>query len=620
MEKFFTLILALATSVGTMFAGSGTCGENLTWTLSEDSTLTISGKGAMTNYGWDSNLQQSVYAPWYSIRDSIKSVVINSGVTSIGNDAFSECDSLASVSLPNTVTKIGKSAFYSCASLKTIVFPNSLTTIGRMAFMDSGLTSVTLPNSVTSVGSQAFDYCKNLTEPIYNDYLFARLPRKYEGEYTVKDGIKVICDVAFCDCSKLTGVKFPESLIEIGSCAFEGCGNLQSVTIPKNVETIGVIAFMTIVYDYMNREMKCNLTAINVDSDNQYYASVNGVLYDKNIKTLIQYPLGKKNYVFNLPNTVDSISGYACYGALFSELNLPNSLKIIDRMAFLGCNNLSKLTIPNSVEKIYPVAFEGCINLTELTIGSGIQYIGGGAFTLDSAKCKSVVCLAEKVPSTVCNDCSELPVEGSNADIISVQTVTHNEWGDSYKEIDQGNLKIFVPTASLSAYQNDDMWGRYHIIPISAEQTETTDVTITASENSVNIVWPSISGAASYELVIKDKSGKVVCTLIFDAQGQLTSIAFNAPGRRSPNQTQTAGFSFTVTGLENNTSYDLTITAKNGSGTTLDQKTTSFTTGTNAIDQITNDQSQTSNKSIRNGHLYILRDGKTYTVQGQEIK
>ncbi len=618
MRKFIILLL-LVTSVGTMFAGSGTCGENLTWTLSEDSTLTISGQGAMTNYGWDDNLQQSVYAPWYSIKDSIKSVVINTGVTSIGNDAFYDCDSLVSVSLPNTVTKIGMSAFDGCASLKTIVFPNSLTTIGKMAFMDSGLTSVTLPNSVTSVGSQAFDYCKNLTEPIYNDYLFARLPSGFKGEYSIKEGIKVICDLAFHGCSKLTGVNFPESLIEIGYHAFAECGYLERVTIPKNVKTIADIAFFTTTYDKNTNGDVCELTAINVDSDNPYYASVNGVLYDKNIKTLVQYPLGKKNYVFTVPNTVDSIGMYACYGALFSELNLPNSLKVIHLCAFTACRKLTKLIIPNSVEKIYPGAFQSCLYLTELTIGSGIQYIGGVAFTLDIAKCKSVVCLAEKVPSTVCNDCSEL---GTTIDdeIIVVGNVTHSDKGDSFNYISPDNLKICVPAASVTAYQNDDMWGRYIIKSISAENTETTDVTITASENSVNVVWPSVNGAASYELVIKDKSGKVVCTLIFDAQGQLMSIAFNAPGRRSPSQTQTAGFSFTVTGLENNTSYDLTITAKNGSGTTLDQKTTSFTTGTNAIDQITNDQSQMSNKIIHNGQLLIEHNGHLFNAHGARVK
>ena len=113
---------------------SGTCGDNLTWTLDSEGTLTISGTGAMTDYINDSK------APWYSSCSSIKSAIIESGVTTIGESAFFDCSRLTSVTIPDSVTTIGERAFFRCYSL----------------------TSVTIPDSVTSIGSGRFDYCSSV--------------------------------------------------------------------------------------------------------------------------------------------------------------------------------------------------------------------------------------------------------------------------------------------------------------------------------------------------------------------------------------------------------------------------------------------------------------------------
>ena len=103
-------------------------------------------------------------------------------------------------------------------------------------------------------------------------------------------------------------------------------------------------------------------------------------------------------------------------------------------------------------------------------------------------------------------------------------------------------------------------------------------------------------------------------------KSQLQSIAFNAPGRNAAQQTQSTGFAFTVTGLDSGTAYDLTITAKNGGGSTLDTKTVSFTTeSAQGINLITNDKWEMTNKILRDGQVLILRGDKTYTVTGQEI-
>lgn len=153
--KLFALFFVLAASIGSMFAESGTCGQNLTWNLS-NGVLTISGTGAMNDYYWNTY-------PWYNQRKMITTVIINNGVTYIGRCAFEDCISLTSVTIPNSVTSIGISAFNGCSGLTSVTIPNSVTSIKDHAFSRcNGLTSVIIPNSVTSLGSFAFSSCRKL--------------------------------------------------------------------------------------------------------------------------------------------------------------------------------------------------------------------------------------------------------------------------------------------------------------------------------------------------------------------------------------------------------------------------------------------------------------------------
>ena len=141
---------------------SGSCGENVTWTLTADGTLTISGTGAMTDYTYDSR------SPWYSCRTYIKRVVMQQGVTSIGDHAFWDCSGLTSVTIPDGVTSIGDSAFSGCTALTSVTIPGSVTSIGGGAFSGcTGLTSVTIPDSVTSIDGYAFSGCDSLTDVYY---------------------------------------------------------------------------------------------------------------------------------------------------------------------------------------------------------------------------------------------------------------------------------------------------------------------------------------------------------------------------------------------------------------------------------------------------------------------
>ena len=189
---------------------------------------------------------------------------------------------------------------------------------------------------------------------------------------------------------------------------------------------------------------------------------------------------------------------------------------------------------------------------------------------------------------------------------------------------------LYVPKNAMSVYSKADIWKEFNIVPMTAEQVETNEevVKVEPTETTADIVWPTITGASTYEMVIRDTDGNDICTLIFNAQGELTQIAYNAPDRnRVPEQTveQVAGFAFTIIGLDSGTTYAYTLYAKDSDGKVIDTKTGSFTTdgigvATNLEHSNTNADKKQSVKVIHNGNVYILNGGNTYNLQGMEIK
>ena len=222
---------------------SGTCGDNVTWTLDDAGTLTISGTGPMTDYS------SSSYAPWHSHQDSIKTAVIEAGVTTIGKYAFNGCISLTSVTIPDSVTSIGNGAFSKCRSLTAITIPDSVTRIGDYAFSHcSGLTSVTIGNGVTSIGEAAFYNCSSLTAITIPDSVTSIGGGAFSGcnslaSITIPDSVTTVDYCTFSNCSSLTAITIPDSVTIIVLEAFYGCTSLTSITIPDSVTTIDDSAF-----------------------------------------------------------------------------------------------------------------------------------------------------------------------------------------------------------------------------------------------------------------------------------------------------------------------------------------------------------------------------------------
>ena len=240
-------------------AESGTCGENVTWTLSDKGVLTISGTGPMANYdsdSWDHG------APWYPLVEYIKTVVIKDGVTSIGDCAFYCCYSMTSVTIPDSVTSIGESAFDSCLKLTTVDLPNSITSIGDFAFFSCGaLKNVTIGSNITSIGDWAFAACM-LLESIYvsennacyssdsHGVLFNKekteliqAPGAYQGSYSIPDTVTSIGDVAFYWCIALTDVTIPSRVTYIDNFTFAHCFALTKIFFHGSAPYIGFDAF-----------------------------------------------------------------------------------------------------------------------------------------------------------------------------------------------------------------------------------------------------------------------------------------------------------------------------------------------------------------------------------------
>ena len=342
---------------------------------------------------------------------SLTSITIPNSVTSIRNYAFYGCSNLTSVTIPKRVTSIGDSAFRGCTSLiiycvassepfgwdsdwnysnrpvvwncnnndvaddgyiytvidgiryalkdieatvaklprsiKEANIPTSIvykgqtypvTIIGDDAFYNcSSLTSITIPNSVTSIGSYAFSDCSSLTS------------------ITIGDSVTSIGDHAFEYCTSLTSITIGDSVTSIGNYAFYYCSSLTSITIGDNVTSIGSSAFYGCK----------SLTSISVDESNQYYKSVDGNLYSKDCKTLIQYAIGKADDIFEIPDSVTSIGSSAFRGCTsLTSITIGDSVTSIGEDAFYGCTSLTSITIGDSVTSIEEYVFYNCTSLT----------------------------------------------------------------------------------------------------------------------------------------------------------------------------------------------------------------------------------------------------------------
>lgn len=396
--KIFTLLFAIMASTSVLFAESGTCGSNLTWSF-QDGVLTISGTGAMDDY------ESLEPAPWSSLNSSILSVTICNGVTRIGNYAFYKSANLSSIEISNTVTEIGSAALASCTSLTSITISSSVTSIGSIAFRDcpqlstidvandnpnysseSGVlfdkyktiliqypaskssTSYIIPNSVTNIGNAAFYKSSNLTS------------------VTIPNGVTDIELSAFSNCTNLSSIEIPNTVINIGNRVFERCTGLTSVIIPNSVTSMGEYVF-------------CNCTGLISVTIGNGVPSIGYAAFWKcsNLKSItIGNSVSSTGYfAFADCTSLEEvhISDITAWCNISFDATAGNPLNIAKHL-YLNDSEITNLIIPNGVTRIGGDTFRGCTSFTSVTIPNSVTRIDNYAFLgctgLTSITCKSI--------------------------------------------------------------------------------------------------------------------------------------------------------------------------------------------------------------------------------------
>lgn len=304
---------------------SGTCGENVTWTITEEDgnqTLTISGTGNITS------------APWSSYRPTITRVVIEEGVTSIFSAAFKNYKSITSVTIPNSVTAIGSNAFDSCSALTSVSIPDSVTSINDYTFRYcTALTSVSLPEGITHIGYCAFEECTALTS------------------VSIPKSVTAIGSFAFMDCYALTTVSIPKSVTRIDTGAFRNCSSLESVYIA-------------------DLSSWCE-TSFGDNTSNPLYHAHHLYLNGNLVEELI------------IPEGVTSIGKYAFYGCSdVTSLTIPTTVGYIYSSAFVQCTSLKTIYLnAKDLDTCQYNSFAGCNAIEKVIIGQGVDTLYPSVFS-----------------------------------------------------------------------------------------------------------------------------------------------------------------------------------------------------------------------------------------------
>lgn len=352
---------------------SGTCGDNLVWTLNKEGKLVISGTGKISEFDYPENIKSviiehgvtSIGSHAFSKCPTLTDVTISSTVKSIGGYAFAHCSALTNINIPDSVISIGDSAFLDCSSLTDIIIPKGVTDIGYGMFSEcTNLTSVDLPNGVLSIDYEAFNNCTslvNLTIPDSVVYVgrdaFKNTPItnnqstdvKYVNKWVVscdlnalsvnvKNGTIGIAANAFSNCSMLNDITLPNGITEIGDSAFYNCSNLKSIIIPNGVNKIAINTFA-------------------------HCSSLNSVV---------------------IPNSIDIIEGNAFGETAILNEQISNA-RYVDKWLIECDTNIKAIDINEGTIGIAKDAFYHCSTLSSITIPDSLKHIGDNVFYYTSA-------------------------------------------------------------------------------------------------------------------------------------------------------------------------------------------------------------------------------------------
>ena len=398
--------------------------DNAHWTVS-GTTLTLEYANATDTGDYTS----ATVLPWYKYRGSIKTVIINEGVTRVGNHFFEAFTALESVQLPSTITTIGDNTFYGCTSLKTVTNFGKITAFGKSCFTNCKLLSEDITTTAASIGDNAFDGCAKLTSVTLSSSIGGDLGKAaFNGcsglkTVTVSAGVTAIPDSAFASCTGMTSLTLPTTgLTDIGKSAFSGCaklsrlnGNSSLFELPDCVTKVGDSAFANCTSLPSSASIDANVGAQafqNCTSLQELYinegkgedSSVTDVVISDyafsgctNLKTVNLLKVKSiGNYAFEkcgiqsdvLKNltSLDKIGDYAFSTCAFAEITIPDSVTYIGKYAFEKCGQLKTATIGTGLYRVQPYAFSECTNLSKVEVREGNGVLGQAMFD----KCESL--------------------------------------------------------------------------------------------------------------------------------------------------------------------------------------------------------------------------------------
>ncbi|MBO4939081.1 MAG: leucine-rich repeat protein [Oscillospiraceae bacterium] len=322
------------------YGDCGDCGQNLTWTLA-GGQLTISGEGDMGTWG------SAVHQPWYDCRDFITSIVVESGVTSIGAYAFYGLDYLNSVTIGEGVTEIHGHSMKYCKNLAHVTLPSTIQEMGGSTFFGSDL--LTSAGPIGSGCAIEFAWTEHIPTGAFDSHTAL-------SEVILPETLKTIGDNAFLDCFALASIELPDGLVSIGQQAFEETA-LTAVVIPDSVTEMGAEAFQY-----------CPLTELKL-SENLTVIPSTAFSYCDELTAVV------------IPEAVTEIGAgaFECCKAL-TEIVIPGNVTRIGARAFQVCDALTSVTLPGSLTYIGSGAFGGCIALEEIVIPANVETLGASAF------------------------------------------------------------------------------------------------------------------------------------------------------------------------------------------------------------------------------------------------
>ena len=333
------------------FIASGKCGSNMTWTIDDNGTLTISGTGRIKfNTG-------SVYPEWHEHSSSIKSVVFDCSPAGIPGYSFYDCANLTSIEIPKSVSYIDSNAFCNCTSLKQIVLPENVKRLYSGVFSGSGLSSVDL-SAITYIETELFKNCKSLKTVTLSGDL------SYVGYY------------AFDGCTALTDVYFNGTEDDWKHVSFESNNKpledaKKHYSDPATSGKCGDNLKWT--WDGSTGTLSISGTGEMYGFSEEYggYCTTPWRYYTNDIKKV------------EISGKITNISSFAfCYCSNLSEINIPDGVEMIGDKSFYECTSLKSISLPAGLKEIGKSAFANCSALTEVKTGKGLEYIGNNAFSM----------------------------------------------------------------------------------------------------------------------------------------------------------------------------------------------------------------------------------------------